>query len=119
MDIESVLDEILKAAKKDGKVLSALLKTEEDPNPVSAFCALAGQMGFPVSEMDLIYAGEEAYAAMEEEAEEAWEKRKPRIVRENLFIVLYKLDGVVHFAKAEIQPSITAEMTVGSHTQVQ
>ena len=34
------------------------------------------------------------HAKTEEEAEEAWEKRKPRIVRENLFIVLYKLDGV-------------------------
>ena len=26
----------------------------------------------------------------------------------------YKLDGVIHFEKAEIQPSITAEMTAGS-----
>ena len=34
------------------------------------------------------------HAKTEEEAEAAWEKRKPRIVRENLFIVLYKLDGV-------------------------
>ncbi len=34
------------------------------------------------------------HAKTEEEAEEAWEKRKPRIVRENLFIVLYKLDGI-------------------------
>lgn len=64
MDIESVLDEILKAAKKDSRVLAALLKTAEETNPVSSFCALAGQMGYPVSEMDLIYAGEEAYAAM-------------------------------------------------------
>lgn len=34
------------------------------------------------------------HAKTEEEAEAAWEKRKPRIVRENLFIVLYKLDGI-------------------------
>lgn len=27
---------------------------------------------------------------------------------------LYKLDGVIHFEKAEIQPSITAEITAGS-----
>ena|GEM_PF-61530 len=64
MEIESVLEEILAAAKRDSSVLRAFLRTEEDPSPVRSFCALAAELGYPVSEMDLIYAGEEAYAAM-------------------------------------------------------
>ena len=64
MDIESVLGEILAAAKRDSGILAAFLKTEKSPNPVSDFCALAEKLGFSVREMDLIYAGEEAYAAM-------------------------------------------------------
>ena len=34
------------------------------------------------------------HAKTEQEAEDAWEKRKTRICRDNLFIILYKLDGV-------------------------
>ncbi len=64
MEIEAILDDILAEAKRSPAVLDRLLATADGPNPVSSFCALAGQMGFPLSEMDLIYAGEEAYAAM-------------------------------------------------------
>ena len=64
MEFEAVLEQILDAAKRDENVLRALLATEDDQNPVSRFCAVAREMGFSVSEMDLIYAGEEAYAAM-------------------------------------------------------
>lgn len=33
-------------------------------NPLSCFCRLARSLGYDINEMDLVYAGEEAYAGM-------------------------------------------------------
>ena len=38
--------------------------TKTAAEPLSAFCALAREKGFEIYEMDLVYAGEEAYAGM-------------------------------------------------------
>ena len=51
-------------ASADPAFLSALLETETDRNPLSAFCRLSTGAGLPLYEMDVIEAGEEAYAAM-------------------------------------------------------
>ncbi len=63
-NIGEMLDELKIRAKKDPGVREALLSTRSDPNPLSAFCAICREQGYPVYEMDLIQEGEEAYAAM-------------------------------------------------------
>ncbi len=64
MNIGEMLDELKNKARKDPRIRDALLATRSDPNALNAFCALCRELGYPIYEMDLIQAGEEAYAAM-------------------------------------------------------
>ena len=64
MNIYDRLEQIRKRAKGDAAFCEALLATKHQPNPVSAFCRICTEAGFHLSAMDLIDAGEEAYAAM-------------------------------------------------------
>ena len=64
MSLEETLDEIRKRAEEDVLFLDALLETANDPCPLSAFCRFVTKQGLPLYEMDLIDAGEAAYAAM-------------------------------------------------------
>ena len=41
-----------------------LLSTAECPNPLQEFCRAAADLGAPMDEMDLVFAGEEDYAAI-------------------------------------------------------
>ncbi|MGN0399475.1 MAG: hypothetical protein ACI4EO_05035 [Blautia sp.] len=64
MEITGMLDELLQKAKKDEKLKQTLLATRQEKNPLSAFCRVCQELGYPVYEMELIEAGEEFYASM-------------------------------------------------------
>ena len=64
MEIAEMLDELKKKAENDDTLREELLATRQDKNPVTAFCAKCREHGYPIYEMELIAAGEEAYAAM-------------------------------------------------------
>ena len=64
MTVDEALSGLKKLAMEREDIRQALLETRNAASPVSAFCRLAGELGFPICEMDLVMAGEEYYAAM-------------------------------------------------------
>jgi hypothetical protein len=64
MNIGEMLDELKRKALKDPKIRERLLLSREEENPLSAFCAVCRDLGYEIYDMDLLQAGEEAYAAM-------------------------------------------------------
>ena len=64
MDLNDILLAMKKRAAASEADRAAILKTKESASPIPAFCALAREWGFQLYEMDLITAGEDAYAAM-------------------------------------------------------
>lgn len=64
MNITAELERMQKAALKDDSLRKRLLSTKNEQEPLCAFCNVAREEGFDISEMDLVYAGEEAYAGM-------------------------------------------------------
>ena len=64
MEIAVMLDELLQKAKKDEELKQTLLATRQEKNPLSAFCRVCQELGYPVYEMELIEVGEEFYASM-------------------------------------------------------
>ena len=58
------LERFQEAALKDETLRKMIANTKKEPEPLSAFCRLARTNGFEIYEMDLVYAGEEAYAGM-------------------------------------------------------
>ena len=64
MAIAEMLDELKQKALHDPKLKEALLATRKEDQPFAAFCRKCREMGYEIYEMDLITAGEEAYAAM-------------------------------------------------------
>ena len=60
-------DERLKRGTKalhDPKLRAELLATKKASQPFAAFCSKCRELGYEIYDMDLITAGEEAYAAM-------------------------------------------------------
>lgn len=64
MDIMACLEELKKRAWSDKALKQRILDTRKAADPLSSFCALCRELGYPVYEMDLITAGEEFHAAM-------------------------------------------------------
>ncbi len=64
MEVQEILDILQKKAKTDEAFRERLMKTRGEAEPLAAFCRLSTEEGYPLYEMDLIAAGEEAYAAM-------------------------------------------------------
>ena len=64
MNVFETLEQVKAKAVADADFREALLATRIEKNPVSTFCRVCADAGFPVSAMDLVDAGEEAYAAM-------------------------------------------------------
>ena len=64
MEIAQMLDELKLKARKDDSLRQELLDTRQEKNPLSAFCAKCRECGYEIYPMELIMAGEEAYAAM-------------------------------------------------------
>lgn len=49
MDINDMLDALLKAALNDPKLKKALLDTQNGSDPMAEFCDIAEKAGFPIS----------------------------------------------------------------------
>ena len=64
MNVFETLEQVKIKALADADFRSALLATKKEKNPVSTFCRVCADAGFSISAMDLVDAGEEAYAAM-------------------------------------------------------
>lgn len=64
MNVLAELEKLQKAAMRDPVLRQQLLQSREAAEPVSWFCKVARGAGYDINEMDLIYAGEEAYAGM-------------------------------------------------------
>ncbi len=64
MEVWEALDGLKQKAKQNEELRRRLLATREDPTPVSTFCRICTEEGFPLYEMDLISCGEDYYAAM-------------------------------------------------------
>ncbi|MDO4803405.1 MAG: Nif11-like leader peptide family natural product precursor [Lachnospiraceae bacterium] len=64
MGIYESLENLKRIAKEDPAVRSALLNTANAPHPIDEFCRICSELGYPISAMDLVTAGEEDYAAM-------------------------------------------------------
>ena len=63
----NILDELERVrlhAKRDPDFCRQLLMTRESDNSITDFCRICGDFGYSISAIDLISAGEEAYAAM-------------------------------------------------------
>ena len=64
MDILEILEEIQHKALKNDILKAKILATEKTSDPLSEFCKVCQQEGYEIYPMDVIIAGEEAYAAM-------------------------------------------------------
>ena len=62
--IAEMLDELKQKAHNDSALREELLATRKEAQPYAAFCKKCRELGYEIYEMDLITAGEEAYAAM-------------------------------------------------------
>jgi len=64
MPVPEALDGLKSAAKKDPALKAKLLATKEAKYPLTTFCRIATEKGFPLSPMDVIDYGEQEVAAM-------------------------------------------------------
>ena len=64
MNVLDELERFQEEALKDDSLRTQIVQTKTEAEPLSAFCKLARAKGFEIYEMDLVYAGEEAYAGM-------------------------------------------------------
>ena len=59
MNLAEMLEELRKEALADPGLRERLLDTRKEKAPLSAFCSLCRELGYPIYEMDLIQEGEE------------------------------------------------------------
>ncbi len=64
MNTLELLDTLQKKAMQDPALREELLKTRQEKDPYSAFCAKCRELGYEIYEMDLLLAGEEFVATM-------------------------------------------------------
>lgn len=64
MPVPEALSGLKAAAKADPELKAALLATKDAKYPLTTFCKLATEKGFPLSPMDVIDYGEQEAAAM-------------------------------------------------------
>ena len=64
MKVLDELERLQEDALKNEDLRLKLLETRTGDNPLSCFCRLARSLGYDINEMNLVYAGEEAYAGM-------------------------------------------------------
>ena len=64
MDIDEALDRLRILAESDIGLRERLIGTKNSASPVSEFCRIAVSAGIAIDMMDLVFAGEEMYAAM-------------------------------------------------------
>ena len=64
MKVVDELERLQEDALKDEVLRNKIIETRKEENPLSCFCKLARSLGYDINDMDLVYAGEEAYAGM-------------------------------------------------------
>ena len=64
MTVPQAFEELKRLARKDPALRAQLLQTQQEPNSLIRFCRIATDAGVPLSAMDVIEYGENAYAAM-------------------------------------------------------
>lgn len=64
MSTEEKLEALRRAAYQDNILRERLLDTESEQDALHAFCRIATEYGIPLTAMEMITSGEEAYAAM-------------------------------------------------------
>ena len=64
MNAQETLDILYQRCKEDRVLRQKLLATKKSENPAVEFCKISTEYGYPISAMDLVMAGEEAYAEM-------------------------------------------------------
>ncbi|MDO4265907.1 MAG: hypothetical protein Q4C63_05515 [Eubacteriales bacterium] len=62
MQVMEILEILKERARQDEALRGRLLATAGASAPITAFCSIARELGYPLYEMDLIGAGEEFYA---------------------------------------------------------
>lgn len=87
-DINAMLDELQTRARHDAALRNRLSNTEQEPEPLTAFCSLCREYGYEIYEMDLICAGEEFHAAMKRSTNGGGEN-SPMISGEDDFYELF------------------------------
>ena len=61
-DLKEKLEELKRKAKLDDDLRRRLLATKKSSQPLTDFCRISTEEGFPVTEMELVALGEETYA---------------------------------------------------------
>ena len=64
MNIYEMLEQLQNRALKDHVLRVKILATETKKDPLDEFCKICRSLGYEIYPMDVIIAGEEAYAAM-------------------------------------------------------
>lgn len=64
MNISDSLERLKNLARKDSGLKQRLLDTQKGPESLDAFCRISTEAGVPLSPIDIIDYGEDAYAAM-------------------------------------------------------
>lgn len=64
MDVYEALSRLRELARRDPALRKQLLETGSSRTPLADFCRLSRECGVELYEMDLLAAGEDAYAAM-------------------------------------------------------
>lgn len=64
MTTVEILEELSRIAVKDEEIKDRFLETRKAESPLKAFCAIAAELGFPLSPMDIVEAGEDFHASM-------------------------------------------------------
>ena len=64
MNVAEMLNELQLKAMKDEELKNKFLSTEKEKEPLYEFCRICQCEGYEIYPMDVIIAGEEAYAAM-------------------------------------------------------
>ena len=64
MKVLDELERLQEDALKNEDLRLKLREARTGDNPLSCFCRLARSLGYDINEMNLVYAGEEAYAGM-------------------------------------------------------
>lgn len=64
MTVQDRLEQLYKLAKRDAALRERLLSTRKTEYPIREFCNIASEAGVELGVMELVSAGEEAYAAM-------------------------------------------------------
>ncbi len=62
MEVTEMLEELIMKARNDSQLKEKLLATRNSVNPVSDFCDIAKENGFPITVMDIVNQGEAFYA---------------------------------------------------------